>query len=449
MILTDHLSKQYALYGKRSSYKTLRETLVETVKTPIRRLSSLFHKEQNAVDHAPDTMWALNDLSVQIQPGEVVGIIGRNGAGKSTFLKVISQITDPTSGTVDVYGRVGSLLEVGTGFHPELSGRENLYLSGAILGMKRREIDRKLDEIVAFAEIEKFIDTPVKHYSSGMYLRLAFSVAAHLEPDILLVDEVLAVGDIAFQQKCLNHMRKLTQSGMTILLVSHNMAAIQSSCERALWLQDGKLAADGDPIRVIESYRAHIQHANNTGEQVITSEAEGGSEFVNITGFELFGEDGKPSRDIRFGEAVSFQIDLETHQRIDHPMVNFGLLRGDGTPVCNFNNWYDNFKIEYLDGRSSLRGWLPPLRLIPDFYEIHVLVWPWGGGHLQGDLTRVYPYAWKTFGSLSIHGIGLNAHDGVFQVPARKWVFQQNGSAVEFSNISDQSIALAMEEPPQ
>ncbi|MBI3951593.1 MAG: ABC transporter ATP-binding protein, partial [Acidobacteria bacterium] len=202
------------------------------------------------------TIWALRDVSFEIKQGEVVGIIGRNGAGKSTLLKILSRITEPTEGYAEIHGRVGSLLEVGTGFHPELTGRENIYLNGAILGMKRTEIERKFDEIVAFAEVEKFIDTPVKHYSSGMYLRLAFAVAAHLEPEILLVDEVLAVGDAAFQKKCLGKMEDIGAQGRTVLFVSHNMPAVSRLCRRAILLDEGSVLRDGASHQVISAYLA-------------------------------------------------------------------------------------------------------------------------------------------------------------------------------------------------
>ncbi|MGQ9610173.1 MAG: ABC transporter ATP-binding protein [bacterium] len=201
-----------------------------------------------------ETIWALKDVSFEIKQGEVVGIIGRNGAGKSTLLKILSRITEPTKGFVEIHGRVGSLLEVGTGFHPELTGRENIYLNGAILGMKRVEIDKKFDEIVAFAEVEKFIDTPVKHYSSGMFLRLAFAVAAHLEPEILLVDEVLTVGDIEFQKKCIGKMSSVAKEGRTVLFVSHNMGAVTRLCSRTLWIEEGKLRLDGLSFNVVSSY---------------------------------------------------------------------------------------------------------------------------------------------------------------------------------------------------
>src|SRR5262245_12141023 len=223
IIRVENLSKQYRIGARQTPYLTLRESIINAARSPLNWFRRNGHPEDN-------TIWALKDVNFEVKPGEVVGVIGRNGAGKSTLLKILSRITEPTTGQVDLYGRVGSLLEVGTGFHVELSGRENIYLNGAILGMKRNEIDHRFDEIVAFAEIEKFIDTPVKHYSSGMYMRLAFAVAAHLEPEVLLVDEVLAVGDSSFQKKCLGKMQEVGQAGRTIFFVSHNMAAIQNLC---------------------------------------------------------------------------------------------------------------------------------------------------------------------------------------------------------------------------
>lgn len=251
-IRVENLSKQYRIGGPQARYKTLREGLTQTIASPFRRLSSVLRGQ--ASNNGREIFWALNEVSFEVKHGEVVGIIGRNGAGKTTLLKIISRITEPADGTVDIYGRVGSLLEVGTGFHPELSGRENIYLNGAILGMKSHEIDHKFDEIVDFAEIEKFIETPVKHYSSGMYLRLAFAVSAHLEQDILLVDEVLAVGDSDFQKKCLTKMGDVAIQGRTVLFVSHNMNAIRKLCPRTLLLSNGYLKSDDNSESVIREH---------------------------------------------------------------------------------------------------------------------------------------------------------------------------------------------------
>lgn len=251
------LSKRYRLGARETPNRTLGETLMATM----RRFNPLANGPHGQREQAETEFWALNDVSFTIHSGEIVGIIGRNGAGKSTLLKVLARITEPTCGHAEVYGRLGSLLEVGTGFHPDLTGRENIYLNGSILGMARREIERKFDEIVAFAELERFLDTPVKHYSSGMYVRLAFAVAAHLEPEILLVDEVLAVGDAAFQKKCLGKMSEVAQDGRTVLFVSHNTAALLGFCQRGILLEHGKIAADDKIEVVIQRYLSNLRAA--------------------------------------------------------------------------------------------------------------------------------------------------------------------------------------------
>ena len=247
-IQSEGLSKRYRL-GSSVPYKTLRESLPNLFRGAANRVRSLGTGHSGS-----NTFWALRDVSFQVQHGEVIGVIGRNGAGKSTLLKILSRITWPTEGRAMIYGRVGSLLEVGTGFHPELTGRENIFLNGAIMGMRKAEIASKFDEIVAFAEVEKFIDTPVKHYSSGMYVRLAFAIAAHLEPEILIIDEVLAVGDLAFQQKCLGKMSEVSRQGRTILFVSHNMAVVERLCGRAIVLRDGQIEYEGETENAIHHY---------------------------------------------------------------------------------------------------------------------------------------------------------------------------------------------------
>lgn len=270
-IRVEGLSKKYRIGGRHEGYRTLRETLTDAVVSPFRKAGKLLRGQApspvlGAMRFAPcdkGDFWALKDISFEVKQGEVVGIIGRNGAGKSTLLKILSRITEPTEGYVDIYGRVGSLLEVGTGFHSELTGRENIFLNGAILGMKKLEINQKFDEIVAFAEVEKFIDTPVKHYSTGMYLRLAFAVAAHLEPEILLVDEVLAVGDAQFQKKCLGKMGDVAKEGRTVLFVSHNMEAVENLCSSAILLNNGKILFSGtiqETVRYYISQSLSSQH---------------------------------------------------------------------------------------------------------------------------------------------------------------------------------------------
>ena len=245
IVRVENVSKLYRLGTRQAAYGSLVDVIADRIQSAIR-----FRRNGKELSE----IWALRDVSFTVQPGEIVGIVGRNGAGKSTLLKVLSRVTEPTTGRIELYGTVGSLLEVGTGFHPELTGRENVYLNGAILGMKRAEIKRKFDDIVAFAEIEKFIETPVKFYSSGMYIRLAFAVAAYLEPEILVLDEVLAVGDADFQKKCLGKMGEIRNEGRTVLIVSHNMASVVNLCQRAILLDEGRIVSEGEPTEVIKDY---------------------------------------------------------------------------------------------------------------------------------------------------------------------------------------------------
>src|SRR5271156_4581137 len=252
------LGKRYRV-GERERYFALRDVITRAFTAPFRR---------NGAGKPKDYLWALRDVSLDVKQGEVVGLIGRNGAGKTTLLKLLARITRPTTGFAEIHGRVGSLLEVGTGFHPELTGRENIYLSGAILGMRKREIERKKDAIVAFAEVERFLDTPLKHYSTGMQMRLAFAVAAHLEPEILLVDEVLAVGDIEFQKKCLGKMQDISKSGRTIVFVSHQLGQIRRLCERVVWIDGGQIREEGPTGKVIAAYEdAALRAAQNPGRE--------------------------------------------------------------------------------------------------------------------------------------------------------------------------------------
>jgi lipopolysaccharide transport system ATP-binding protein len=253
-IQLEGVGKQYHIGRKQSGHRSLQDVVIDGFVSPFRRAGRLLRGQAMTAADLDQTFWALRDVSLEVKHGEIVGIVGRNGAGKSTLLKILSRITEPTEGWGEIYGRVGSLLEVGTGFHPELTGRENLFLNGAILGMRKAEIERKFDEIVAFAEIDKFIDTPVKHYSSGMYVRLAFAVAAHLEPEILLVDEVLSVGDSAFQRKCLGKMNEVSRAGRTVVFISHNMAAVENLCNRGILFESGTVTFSGAMKETVDRY---------------------------------------------------------------------------------------------------------------------------------------------------------------------------------------------------
>lgn len=304
IIEVKHLSKQYDI-GMDTTYKTLSESFTSAVRHPLKTLKDL--QNQN------ETFWALKDVSFEVEKGEVMGIIGRNGAGKSTLLKILSRITYPTEGEVTMRGRVGSLLEVGTGFHLELSGRENIYFNGAILGMKKKEIDEKFDEIVKFSGVEKFLDTPVKRYSSGMQVRLAFSVAAHLEPEILIVDEVLAVGDAAFQKKCLGKMSEVSKGGRTVLFVSHNMQALNSLCQTAILLEQGQKVYSGPTMEAINHYLGEIK-GNNNGklEWISTDEKLPFSDIVKISRYYIQDEDGNiPVGQLLNSKKYNIVIDTE------------------------------------------------------------------------------------------------------------------------------------------
>ena len=318
-----NLGKQYRIGAHARTYKTLRDRIASTFRFGRPAAGPSGEKPSGGL------FWAVRGVDFDITEGEIVGVIGRNGAGKSTLLKLISRITEPTEGEIELAGRVRSLLEVGTGFHPELTGRENIYMNGAILGMTRSEIVRKFDAIVDFAEVEDFIDTPVKHYSSGMYLRLAFAVAAHLEPEILIVDEVLAVGDAAFQKKCLGKMDEVSRQGRTVLFVSHNMVAVENLCSRGIVMDHGQVVFDGGAREAIASYltasdtdpRQDLRHS---------SARRGGSGEIRVTRYEVFGPAGTL---IRAGDPFTIRLHFECHQRIKSPVFLISILTRSGSPL--------------------------------------------------------------------------------------------------------------------
>ena len=325
VIRAENLSKQYVL-GTRQPY-SFREML-----------TGFFASD----DDAERTLWALRDVSFSVDEGETLGLIGHNGAGKSTLLKILSRITKPTSGNAAIRGRVGSLLEVGTGFHAELSGRENIYLNGAILGMKRAEIEKRFDEIVAFSEIEAFLDTPVKHYSTGMYMRLAFSVAAHLDPEVLIVDEVLAVGDVGFQRKCLRKMRDVGESGRTVIFVSHDMQSIARLCRRAIWLKDGHLKSDGEAKHVVGEY---LHEQSRVGaEKTWNSSDAPGNEVVRLRAVRVRGGSGDVTSSIDIRQPVRIEIEYEVLQdgKVLVPHVQFN--NEQGASIFISHDWNDGWR---------------------------------------------------------------------------------------------------------
>jgi len=326
-IRVEHVSKRFAIGAKKAQYETLRDQITSGVK-------SMFRGRRSA--GAPDSFWALADVCLEIKRGDIVGLIGRNGAGKSTLLKILSRITEPTSGFADIHGRIASLLEVGTGFHGELTGRENIYLNGAILGMRKAEIDRKFDDIVDFAEVGLFVDTPVKHYSSGMYVRLAFAVAAHLQPEILLVDEVLAVGDSAFQQKCLGRMGEVAKEGRTIIFVSHNMAAVEGLCTSAHMLSEGRIVRSGDTADVIAGYLTACSALTSVPLENRTDRRGDGR--LTFTDFQLLSGD-TPTAVVRCGKDIEFSVGYKsTGADLRHVEMSIDIFAQSGQCMIILNN---------------------------------------------------------------------------------------------------------------
>jgi lipopolysaccharide transport system ATP-binding protein len=373
IIICEKLSKRYRLGAKRerAAWFNARWTLRDVLSGAFRSGMRLLNRSRMKPEHDHELLWALKNVSLEVERGEVVGIIGRNGAGKSTLLKILSRIVEPTEGTARLRGRVASLLEVGTGFHPELSGRENIYLNGAILGMKKAEIVRKFDEIVAFSEIEQFLDTPVKRYSSGMYVRLAFAVAAHLEPEILIVDEVLAVGDHAFQKKCLGKMRDVAAGdGRTILFVSHNMSALTQLCERGVLLDAGEVKTTGPVKEVIQRYlKSGLD--SNTAHARFTVDPSKPCQYLDA---EILHRDGCPGSDFSCDEPVIIRLHFEIREAIGSLILTLNLQNLDGTQVV-FSDVRDTDPSipERLDvGLHTFEIQLPPRLLAPTTYLLSV-----------------------------------------------------------------------------
>jgi lipopolysaccharide transport system ATP-binding protein len=355
IVRVDSVSKRYRIGASAAAYQTLRDSLTSALRKPFRRNS-----QNNS-----EILWALQDVSFEIAAGEVVGIIGRNGAGKSTLLKILSRITEPTHGRVELFGRIGSLLEVGTGFHPELTARENIYLNGAILGMRRVEIKRKFDEIVAFSEVEKFIETPVKHFSSGMYVRLAFAVAAHLEPEILIVDEVLSVGDASFQKKCLGKMGDVARAGRTVLFVSHNLGAVAQLCSRGIVLKHGRTVFDGEVSAAISSYVDEMRDAANTA--TFTDEPDKDMQILSMS---VVSADGEIISSQPHTEPFSIVIKYRVSNWTEGAHVCLDVFTENGTRLlwATDVNTVDDLSVERQSGIYTARITVPEMILTPGFY---------------------------------------------------------------------------------
>jgi lipopolysaccharide transport system ATP-binding protein len=397
------LGKRYQLGAASKRHNSFRDLLSD-------KLASLRAGKSEAVK----TFWALNNATFDVKHGENVGIIGLNGAGKSTMLKILSRITEPTTGSARIDGRVGALLEVGTGFHAELTGRENVFLYGSILGMSKEEVTRKFDAIVAFSGIEQFIDTPVKRYSSGMYVRLAFSVAAHLDPDILLLDEVLAVGDLAFQRKCIEHAKELQKRDATILFVSHNMFSIKTMCERVIYLRKGEVQYDGPVAGGIELYEKDCR---------MTELAWTGTKPedwpIYITGCKLLDSNGVEKSMYEFGERMTMQLQYDTRSPVVDPNFIVALIRSDGIAACNYSTEIDKVSLGRVDAPGTLTLELPPLKLVSEMYSISVIIREPGFGNiLCGQTAATFHVRHPLF----------NTHFGVFHEDAT-WRVSQSQPA--------------------
>jgi lipopolysaccharide transport system ATP-binding protein len=398
-VRVDGLGKRYRL-GERQPYRSLRETFTTAV-------SRRFRGESNG---ARETIWALRNVSFEVERGEVIGIVGRNGAGKSTLLKILARITEPSEGRVEVYGRVGSLLEIGTGFHPELTGRENVYLYGAILGMKKAEIGRKFDDIVAFSEIGGFLDTPVKHYSSGMHVRLAFAVASHVEPDLLLVDEVLAVGDAAFQRKCLRRLNQLRRTGCTALLVSHDLNAVRGLCSKSLWIDGGELRACGPTLDVTQQYRDFLLFQNGESgrpkpQRPSASPLDAEAAIARVT---LLSGDGEPCAVFEPGRPLRVVVTYRSERPLVRPLIGVGIERCDGVICYGCSSETDGVELPELDGEGEVEIEFPALVLLPNQYRVTAGIWD-QDSHTQLDaLLDAAPFQVRS--GLTNPGIVALAH---------------------------------------
>ncbi|RLC98593.1 MAG: ABC transporter ATP-binding protein [Chloroflexi bacterium] len=376
VIRFERVSKKFSLHYERA--RSFQELVV-----------GLFRRDSGRHEE----FWALQDVSFTVEQGETVGLIGPNGAGKSTVLKLISRIIEPTSGRVEVKGRVGALLELGAGFHPDLTGRENIYLNGSILGLSRAQIRHKLDAIIAFAELERFIDVPVKHYSSGMYVRLGFSVAVHTDPEVLLVDEVLAVGDASFQRKCLERIDRMRSAGVTVLLVSHSPENIRATCSRAVWLDGGRLIDDGSTESVVARYLTHSWDAEE-GKLKPRDENERrwGSGEVRITRVRLLDGDGREKQQFKTGEPLTVEMRYQAEKRVERPVFGLAIHRSDGTHITGPNTQFAGYEISWIEGEGAVKYAVRSLPLLEGNYSVSVSAHNWEDTKTFDYHDRLYPF---------------------------------------------------------
>jgi len=410
----DHVSKKFALRRERPhSFQELFLNLLR-VKGHTSR---------------PEPYWVLSDVSFCLEMGEVVGFIGPNGAGKSTVLKLMSRIIEPTSGRVEVNGRLGALLELGAGFHPDLTGRENIYLNGSILGLTHDQIRRKLDQIIDFAELDLFIDVPVKHYSSGMYVRLGFSIAVHTDPQIVLIDEVLAVGDARFQHKCLDKIAELRREGVAIVLVSHDLASIQSLCEQAIWLEDGRIQAYGQPSEVVMAYLNRVASEENLVNESLLPKLGGGNRWgtgkVQVTDVELVDGKGRPSHVYVTGSSLEIRLHYLATERVEDPIFGTSIHHQNGMLVSGPNTGFSDVRIPPIQGEGVVVYRIPCLSLLEGTYQVSVSC------HKRDD-TEMYDfhdraYTFRVYPGKSLERYGFMTTNGQWQIEPQEASLEHSG----------------------
>jgi ABC-type polysaccharide/polyol phosphate transport system ATPase subunit len=371
-----------------------------------------------------EDVWALQDINMMVPQGETLGIIGPNGAGKSTILKLIARVLEPTSGQITTHGRVSPLLELGTGFHPDLTGRENVFLYGSLLGLSRRDMTRRFASIVAFSGVGEVIDVPVKRYSSGMYLRLAFSVAIHVEPDVLLVDEVFAVGDHVYQDQCLRRIRELQRQGVTILFVSHSMGTVKQMCSRAVWIAHGCIVAGGAPEQVVEQYlsQAMPRSGAKLSQEPDIPGVHWGTGEAEIVRASFLDSEGKACRSVPSGGALHVRIEFVAHQRIERPVFGLAIYRNDGTHVNGPNTQLAGLPIEYIDGPGTVEYRIERIPLLPGGYTLSAAIYNWEGLHAYDHWHQAFPFVIEPGETNEVYGL--------VQMPAR-WRFASGGVEVE------------------
>lgn len=389
----DNVSKKFKLHHQRA--RSIQEMWV-----------SLIHRPPKIMEERE--LWVLKNVNFDITKGESVAFVGPNGTGKSTSLKLISGILFPNTGMIEVNGRIGALLELGAGFHIDLTGRENIYLNGSVLGLSRSQIEKRMDTIIEFSELEKFIDIPVKHYSSGMFMRLGFSIAVHTDPDILLVDEVLAVGDATFQRKCMERIGQLKQQGVTILLVSHDIKSVRQVCDRVIWMEKGKILADGDTESVIQKY---LWHAFSSGQEVGKSDNQNrwGSGEVEITGVVFLDANGQPQTNFYSGQPFTIQINYRTSQKIEKPVFGMAIHRSDGTHITGPNTKFSGLQIDAIQGEGSVTYRVEKMPLLEGVYYVSVAVHDWEDMKMYDYHDSMYPFymlssSSERYGMITLHG---------------------------------------------